>query len=54
MTAPPPRTMEDVTVVVDSAEYEAVTTHLDAHDGQTTLTLRRRLAQKAYARNRRL
>ncbi|TVR06443.1 MAG: bifunctional phosphoribosylaminoimidazolecarboxamide formyltransferase/IMP cyclohydrolase PurH [Salinarimonadaceae bacterium] len=41
---------QDVTVVVDGADYEAVLADLDAHDGQTTLTLRRRLAQKAYAR----
>ncbi|MCC5978067.1 MAG: bifunctional phosphoribosylaminoimidazolecarboxamide formyltransferase/IMP cyclohydrolase [Salinarimonas sp.] len=41
---------QDVTVVVDAADYDAVLADLDAHDGQTTLTLRRRLAQKAYAR----
>src|SRR3954469_17556048 len=39
----------DVGVVVDGADYEAVLADLDAH-GALTLTLRRRLAQKAYAR----
>jgi len=41
---------QDVAVVVDAGDYEAVLADLDAHDGQTTLTLRKRLAQKAYAR----
>jgi len=40
----------DVAVVVDGADYAAVLADLDAHDGAVTLTLRRRLAQKAYAR----
>jgi phosphoribosylaminoimidazolecarboxamide formyltransferase/IMP cyclohydrolase len=40
----------DVTVVVDAADYPAVLADLDAHDGAVTATLRRRLAQKAYAR----
>ncbi|HEY8564096.1 MAG TPA: bifunctional phosphoribosylaminoimidazolecarboxamide formyltransferase/IMP cyclohydrolase [Beijerinckiaceae bacterium] len=40
----------DVAVVVESVDYEAVLADLEAHDGATTLTLRRRLAQKAYAR----
>ena len=41
---------QDVAVVVDAGDYDAVLADLDAHDSQTTLTLRRRLAQKAYAR----
>jgi phosphoribosylaminoimidazolecarboxamide formyltransferase/IMP cyclohydrolase len=40
----------DVAVVVDIADYGAVLADLDAHDGAVTLALRRRLAQKAYAR----
>jgi phosphoribosylaminoimidazolecarboxamide formyltransferase/IMP cyclohydrolase len=40
----------DVAVVVDGADYDAVLADLDAHGGALTLTLRRRLAQKAYAR----
>ncbi|MFA6965194.1 bifunctional phosphoribosylaminoimidazolecarboxamide formyltransferase/IMP cyclohydrolase [Bosea sp. (in: a-proteobacteria)] len=40
----------DVAVVVDAADYAAVLGDLQAHKGATTLTLRRRLAQKAYAR----
>ncbi len=40
----------DVAVVVDVADYAAVLADLEAHRGATTLTLRRRLAQKAYAR----
>ncbi|MFC7395803.1 bifunctional phosphoribosylaminoimidazolecarboxamide formyltransferase/IMP cyclohydrolase [Chelatococcus sp. GCM10030263] len=40
----------DVTVVVDPTDYEAVLAELAAHEGATTLELRRRLAQKAYAR----
>jgi phosphoribosylaminoimidazolecarboxamide formyltransferase / IMP cyclohydrolase len=41
---------KDVAVVVDAGDYDAVLADLDTHDGQTTLTLRKRLAQKAYAR----
>ncbi|APF36267.1 MULTISPECIES: bifunctional phosphoribosylaminoimidazolecarboxamide formyltransferase/IMP cyclohydrolase [Chelatococcus] len=41
---------DDVAVVVEPDDYAAVLTDLEAHDGATTLTLRRRLAQKAYAR----
>jgi phosphoribosylaminoimidazolecarboxamide formyltransferase/IMP cyclohydrolase len=41
---------QDVAVVVDVADYGAVLADLDAHGGQVTQTLRRRLAQKAYAR----
>ena len=40
----------DVAVVVDGADYAAVLADLDAHRGSVTATLRRRLAQKAYAR----
>ena len=40
----------DVAVVVEGADYEAVLADLATHDGQTSLELRRRLAQKAYAR----
>ncbi|MCA3562860.1 MAG: bifunctional phosphoribosylaminoimidazolecarboxamide formyltransferase/IMP cyclohydrolase [Methylocystis sp.] len=40
----------DVGVVTDTADYAAVLADLDAHDGHLTLTLRRKLAQKAYAR----
>ena len=40
----------DVSVVVDVADYDAVLAELAAHGGAVTLSLRRRLAQKAYAR----
>lgn len=40
----------DVAVVVDPADYEAVLSDLAETQGATTRTLRRRLAQKAYAR----
>jgi phosphoribosylaminoimidazolecarboxamide formyltransferase/IMP cyclohydrolase len=40
----------DVAVVVDNADYGAIIGDLDAHEGAVTLGLRRRLAQKAYAR----
>ncbi len=40
----------DVAVVVDVADYAAVLSDLEAHAGSVTLTLRKRLAQKAYAR----
>jgi phosphoribosylaminoimidazolecarboxamide formyltransferase/IMP cyclohydrolase len=39
----------DVAVVVDPADYEAVLADLERHEA-VTLALRRRLAQKAYAR----
>ncbi|MEM9787052.1 MAG: bifunctional phosphoribosylaminoimidazolecarboxamide formyltransferase/IMP cyclohydrolase, partial [Pseudomonadota bacterium] len=39
-----------VTVVTDVEDYDAVLAELDANDGQTTLDLRQRLAQNAYAR----
>ncbi len=40
----------DVAVVVDAGDYAAVLDELTRHRGMTTLTLRRRLAAKAYAR----
>ena len=39
-----------VTIVTDPADYDAVLAELAAHDGATTLDLRRRLAGAAYAR----
>ena len=39
-----------VTVIVDPADYGEVLTEMKQNDGATTLELRRRLAQKAYAR----
>jgi phosphoribosylaminoimidazolecarboxamide formyltransferase / IMP cyclohydrolase len=41
---------DDVTVVVEAADYQAVLDELAANQGATTRTLRRRLAAKAYAR----
>ena len=41
---------DDVAVLVDAGDYAAVLDELKQHGGQTTLTLRRRLAAKAYAR----
>jgi phosphoribosylaminoimidazolecarboxamide formyltransferase / IMP cyclohydrolase len=41
---------DDVAVVVESQDYQAVLDELAANKGATTLTLRRRLAAKAYAR----
>ena len=40
----------DVAVVVDAQQYDAVLGEMAAHDGALTLTLRKRLAQTAYAR----
>ena len=40
----------DVAVVVDVADYAAVLDEMAAHNGATTLALRKKLAQKAYAR----
>ncbi len=40
----------DVAVVVDPADYVALKKELSENNGATTLNLRRRLAQKAYAR----
>jgi len=41
---------DDVAVVVEPQDYQAVLDELAANAGSTTLTLRRRLAAKAYAR----
>src|ERR1700744_2990706 len=41
---------DDVAVVVEADDYQAVLHELKANAGATTLTLRRRLAAKAYAR----
>jgi phosphoribosylaminoimidazolecarboxamide formyltransferase / IMP cyclohydrolase len=41
---------DDVAVVVEASDYQAVLDELAAHGGATTLSLRRRLAAKAYAR----
>jgi phosphoribosylaminoimidazolecarboxamide formyltransferase / IMP cyclohydrolase len=41
---------DDVAVVVEASDYQAVLDELAANKGSTTLTLRRRLAAKAYAR----
>jgi phosphoribosylaminoimidazolecarboxamide formyltransferase / IMP cyclohydrolase len=40
----------DVTVVIEPADYAAVLAAMGAHGGATTLTLRQKLAAKAYAR----
>lgn len=40
----------DVAVVVDASDYATILTELDAQQGSVTLALRRKLAQKAYAR----
>jgi len=40
----------DVAVVVEPSDYQTVLDELSAHDGATTLALRKKLAQKAYAR----
>ncbi len=40
----------DVAVVVDGGDYAALVDELKQHNGATTLSLRRRLAAKAYAR----
>lgn len=39
-----------VSVVTDVEDYDALLAELDANDGQTTLALRQRLAQTAFAR----
>ncbi len=44
------KNFNDVAVVVDRADYAVVLDEMKAHGGATTLGLRRRLAQKAYAR----
>jgi phosphoribosylaminoimidazolecarboxamide formyltransferase/IMP cyclohydrolase len=40
----------DVTVVVEPEDYAALLAELTAHDGATSVSFRRRLAAKAYAR----
>jgi phosphoribosylaminoimidazolecarboxamide formyltransferase / IMP cyclohydrolase len=40
----------DVAVVVEQADYDVLLADMDAHGGEVTLGLRKRLAQKAYAR----
>jgi phosphoribosylaminoimidazolecarboxamide formyltransferase/IMP cyclohydrolase len=41
---------EDVAVVVDVADYQMILAAMDAHAGGPDLALRKKLAQKAYAR----
>jgi phosphoribosylaminoimidazolecarboxamide formyltransferase/IMP cyclohydrolase len=41
---------DDVAVLVDASDYAALLDELALHGGMTTLTLRRRLAAKAFAR----
>lgn len=41
---------DDVAVVVEASDYQAVLDELTANNGATTLALRKRLAAKAYAR----
>ncbi len=41
---------ESVTVVVEPEDYERVLAEMDAHDGATTLDLRKSLAAKAFSR----
>ena len=41
---------DSVTVVVDASDYQMVLDELEAHRGGTTLSTRKRLAAKAYAR----
>jgi len=41
---------DDVAVVIEAGDYQAVLDELKANQGATTRTLRRRLAAKAYAR----
>ncbi|QDM14807.1 bifunctional phosphoribosylaminoimidazolecarboxamide formyltransferase/IMP cyclohydrolase [Tardiphaga sp. vice352] len=41
---------DDVTVVVEASDYQSVLDELATNNGATTITLRRRLAAKAYAR----
>ena len=44
------KNLDDVAVVVEADDYQAVLDELAANAGATTLSLRRRLAAKAYAR----
>ncbi|HTO79436.1 MAG TPA: bifunctional phosphoribosylaminoimidazolecarboxamide formyltransferase/IMP cyclohydrolase, partial [Methylocystis sp.] len=41
---------ESVAVIVDPSDYATLLAELEANNGATTLALRRRLAQKAFAR----
>ena len=41
---------DDVTVIVDPADYDVVVNELAAHDAATTLETRRKLAAKAFSR----
>ncbi|HVA35594.1 MAG TPA: bifunctional phosphoribosylaminoimidazolecarboxamide formyltransferase/IMP cyclohydrolase [Stellaceae bacterium] len=41
---------DDVAVATDPADYDAIVRELDAHNGATTLALRRALVQRAFAR----
>src|SRR5215475_12025220 len=41
----------DVAVIVDPEDYAALLAELQAHNGATTLALRKRLAAKAYGRS---
>jgi phosphoribosylaminoimidazolecarboxamide formyltransferase/IMP cyclohydrolase len=41
---------DDVTVLVDTADYAVLLAELDRHNGMTSQALRRQLAAKAYAR----
>src|SRR5262249_9669905 len=50
MTRAAAKTHDDVAVVVEPQDYQAVLDELAANNGATTLLLRRRLAAKAYAR----
>ena len=50
MTRSAAKNHEFVTVVVDVEDYAVVLAEMDANKGDTTLALRRRLAQAAYAR----
>jgi phosphoribosylaminoimidazolecarboxamide formyltransferase/IMP cyclohydrolase len=40
----------DVVTIVDTADYSTLLEELNAHDGSTSLSFRRAMAQKAYAR----
>ena len=44
------KNMKFVTVVTDPADYSRVLAEMDVHEGDTTETLRRELARKAFAR----
>jgi phosphoribosylaminoimidazolecarboxamide formyltransferase / IMP cyclohydrolase len=44
------KNFDDVTVVVDPADYPKILAELTGHDGHTTRALRQELAQKAFAR----